>query len=94
MKQFSANTYFSIRDEEAFSEYVNKRVKYWGAWLAQRGESNDPVEMAISDAIRQPDLVSVTSITSYRSVDYNKILASHRAQCDAPEKFRAMFAEV
>ena len=94
MKQFSAVTYFSITDEEAFSAYVTERVKFWTGWFSQNGGDHNPVDMAISDAIQRPDLVVVTGITSHRSVDYNKILASHRAQIAAPEAFRAMFAGV
>ena len=94
MKEFSAVTYFFIKDEEAFSAYVTERVKFWTRRLGPDDKDHNPVEMAIGEAIQRQDLVSSTGITSYRTVDYNKILASHRAQYDAPEKFRAMFAEV
>ena len=94
MKQFSANTYFSIIDEAAFSAYVTERVRFWTHRLGPDDTDHNPVEMAIGDAIQRPDLVSSIGITAYRTVDYNKILASHRAQFVAPDNFRAMFAEV
>lgn len=94
MKQFCANTYFSIIDEAAFSAYVSERVRFWTHQLNPDDTDHNPVEMAIGEAIQRPDLVFSTGITAYRAVDYDKLLASHRAQFVAPDNFRAMFAEV
>ena len=96
MKAFTASTYFCVKNEDAFNRFVSNRVIYWTNHISQDKtlSSLNPVDMAISDAIRNPDLITATSITAYHAQDIDRSLAEYRAKNRAPESFRAMFAEV
>lgn len=94
MKEFSSTAFFRIRDEKAFNDRVKILVGEWKDYQARTGHNDvDPVSMAIGEALRDPSLAIVSTITRPERADINKTLASWRSENAAPETFRAMFSE-
>ncbi|HOH80573.1 MAG TPA: hypothetical protein PLS25_02995 [Methanoregulaceae archaeon] len=94
MKEFQTSTRFRVRDEQAFNNRVKELINDWNEYR-ERYDRDDinPVEMAMGEALRDPELAEIVFVCKPKRFDIARCLAGWRSEQISPEMFRAMFEE-